>query len=92
MEIDIGEIIPDEEVQLDDLQLDVGVVYSDKNYVHRQDVASDEWEISHNLDKYPSVSVVDSAGNIVCGDVRYINTQKIIIYFQSAFSGRAYLN
>ena len=92
MAIDIGEIIPDEELQLDDLQLDVGVVYSDKNYVHRQDVASDEWEISHNLDKYPSVSVVDSAGNIIYGNVHYISLNLIKIYFKSAFTGRAYLN
>lgn len=64
----------------------------DKTYTHTQSVASKEWHIIHDLQKYPSVSVVDSAGNIVVGDVEYISNSKIIIRFSGAFSGKAYLN
>lgn len=64
----------------------------DKTYTHSQSVASKEWHIIHDLQKYPSVSVVDSAGNIVVGDVEYISNSKIIIRFSGAFSGKAYLN
>ena len=92
MEIDIGEIIPDEEIYLDNLELDVDYEYSDKHYTHRQDVASDEWDITHNLDKYPSVSIVDSSGNNIYGNINYINVNRIKIYFQSAFTGKAYMN
>ena len=61
-------------------------------YVHTQSVASDTWEITHDLDKYPSVTVVDSGGNVVVGDVRYIDTSNIVVTFRGAFSGVAYLN
>ena len=37
---------------------DLGI---DKTYIHHQNRASSEWSINHNMDAYPSVSVVDSA-------------------------------
>ena len=65
---------------------------SDKHFTYDQEVPSDTWVIEHNLGKEPSVSVVDSAGNIVEGDYNYVNTNKVILSFSSAFSGKAYLN
>lgn len=61
-------------------------------YIHNQVSTSATWEIYHNLEKYPSVTVVDSGGNTVIGDVNYPNTNFITISFTSAFSGKAYLN
>lgn len=75
--------------QTGDVTLDL---FGDKKFVHTQASASDTWTIYHNMDKYPSVTVVDSAGSIVIGDVQYINKGKIVLTFQSAFSGTAYLN
>lgn len=68
------------------------VQVNDKNYVHNQIVASNFWEIQHNLDKYPSVSIVDSGNNLVVGEIKYIDSNNIIITFTSAFSGKAYFN
>lgn len=68
------------------------VTMSDKYFQFTQNVASDVWEINHNLDKNPSVSVVDSAGTIIVGEVNYIDTNNLTITFQAAFSGKAYLN
>ena len=51
-----------------------------------------EWEIEHNLLEFPSVSVVDSAGSVVIGDVIYISDSKLLIKFNAAFAGKAYLN
>ena len=65
---------------------------SDKHFEYTQATPSATWEIEHNLGKEPAVSVVDSAGSSVVGDCKYINTNKIIITFSSAFSGKAYLN
>ena len=45
----------------------------DKHYEHRQNVSSSIWKINHNLNKKPSVTVVDSAGTEVVGDVKYID-------------------
>lgn len=64
----------------------------DLHYVHEQSVPSSTWSIIHNLGKYPSASVVDSAGSNVEGYVIYDSTNAITLSFNGAFSGVAYLN
>ena len=54
--------------------------------------SSKEWVITHNLGHFPSVSVVDSAGTVVVGEINYIDQNTIIASFSGAFSGKAYLN
>lgn len=61
-------------------------------FIFEQGVASDEWTITHNLDNYPSVTVVDSAGSVVIGDVFYVSNAQIILEFDAPFAGKAYLN
>ena len=65
---------------------------NDKHYSHTQNIASAVWEITHNLGKHPSVSVVDSANSAVIGEVRYINENQLTVSFSGAFSGKAFLN
>lgn len=62
------------------------------NYIHVQSLSSAVWTINHPLEKYPSVTIVDSAENVVYGDVVYITTTQIQVTFSAAFSGKAYLN
>ncbi len=50
------------------------------------------WSITHNLNSYPSVTVVDSAGTVVEGDPQYLSANALTVTFSSAFSGAAYLN
>ena len=64
----------------------------DKHFTFTQTSAAATWNITHNLNKYPSVSIVDSANNLVIGDVKYTNTNQLTVTFNSAFSGKAYLN
>ena len=61
-------------------------------YVHEQGIASDTWVINHNLNKRPSITIVDSADNVVEGAEKYIDNNTIEIYFNGAFKGKAYLN
>lgn len=61
-------------------------------YIHEQGIASDVWEINHNLNKYPSVTVVDSGDNVVIGYVTYVDKNNVIVNFNGAFKGKAYLN
>ena len=68
------------------------VVDTDNTYIHNQTSASAAWTIYHNLNRYPSVTVVDSAGSVVIGDVAYLSENIIVLTFQGAFSGIAYLN
>ena len=65
---------------------------SDKTYIHDQIVSRDTWYVNHNLNKFPSVMVVNSTGAAVVGDVRYVNLNQVVIYFSAQFSGQAYLN
>lgn len=64
----------------------------DKTAVYTQSTPSDVWEITHNLDKYPSVSVVDSAKSTVYGNIDYINANELTITFSAPFSGQAFMN
>lgn len=64
----------------------------DKSYIHIQSSAAKEWNITHNLDKYPSATVVDSAGTVVIGECEYINKNELKLTFSGEFSGKAYLN
>lgn len=61
-------------------------------YIHIQATASASWVIVHNLGKYPSVSIVDSAGSEVIGEVIYNSKNQLTVSFSAAFSGKAYLN
>lgn len=63
-----------------------------KSFIHIQGEASDTWMIEHNMGRYPSVTVVDSAGSAVFGDVAYTNENQLTVTFSVAFSGKAYLN
>jgi hypothetical protein len=61
-------------------------------YTFTQSSPSALWMITHNLNRYPDVSVVDSAGSVVVGDPRYIDANTISIAFSAPFSGVAYLD
>ncbi|MGA9769318.1 MAG: hypothetical protein WBV94_09775 [Blastocatellia bacterium] len=61
-------------------------------YQHDQLVASDTWTINHQLGKHPAITVVDSGGNVVVGDITYNDINTAIVYFSVPFGGNAYCN
>jgi len=65
---------------------------SDKNFVFTQNTSSATWIVTHNLNKYPSVSVVDSANTTVYGEVEYKSLNQVVITFKAPFTGKAYFN
>lgn len=64
----------------------------DKSYIHNQISSQSNWRIQHNLSKYPSITIVDSVGNQVMGDIKYIDLNTIEVSFSGSFAGMAYLN
>lgn len=64
----------------------------DKTFLYEQNSPSDTWEITHGLDKFPSVTVVDTANTVVTGQVDYLNKNQVILRFNYPFSGFAHLN
>lgn len=65
---------------------------SDKHFIFNQESSANVWNINHNLNKRPSVTIVDTGGNEVIGDVIYTSLNNIVIHFSNPFSGTAYLN
>jgi hypothetical protein len=61
-------------------------------YIHNQGSPSDTWVITHNLNKNPSITIVDSSGAEVEGAVTINSLNQITITFCGSFSGKAYLN
>lgn len=61
-------------------------------YIHDQIAASTTWVIVHNLNGFPNVSVVDSAGTNVEGEIHYDSANQLTVSFTVAFSGKAYLS
>lgn len=64
----------------------------DLHYLYTQASPSATWTITHNLGKNPSVTVIDSGGTSVVGDVDYPSLNQVIITFSAGFAGVAYLN
>lgn len=63
-----------------------------RSYVHEQGVSSDTWVIQHNLNKYPDVVLVDSAGTVFRATCTYNSLNKCTIYINGATTGKAFLN
>jgi len=65
---------------------------SDKNYVHTQGVASATWNVTHGLGKFPSITVVDTGGSVVEGDIFHTDNNNAILTFSAPFTGEAFCN
>lgn len=67
---------------------------TDKNYVspNLNFSAGVAQTITHNLNKFPSVTVVDSGGSHIVGDVQHINENSFTITFTASFQAKVYAN
>jgi hypothetical protein len=63
-----------------------------KTNVFTQGNASKTWTVTHNLGKFPQVTVIDNVGDMVYGDVQYIDQNTLKITFSMPISGKCYLN
>ena len=64
----------------------------DKYWVHQQTLPSSRWEIVHPLNKRPSVSFENSAGQKIMAPYEYVTDNLIIAEFNGAVAGKAFLN
>lgn len=71
---------------------DIDPIVGDKTFVYTQSVAAETWIIQHDLDKFPSVSVVNNNNVGMYGEVIYIDENNLQIEFSAGFSGKAYMN
>lgn len=61
-------------------------------FIFEQAIAADTWVIVHNLNKYPSVTIVDSAGRVFLPAVQYDSKNQVTAKINGATTGKAYLN
>ena len=59
-------------------------------YTHDQATPATTWIVTHNLGFYPNVTVMDSAGNTVEGDITHLTINQLRIIYSAAITGRAY--
>tara|TARA_B110000285_G_C15048035_1_gene575417 strand:+ start:435 stop:1139 length:705 start_codon:yes stop_codon:yes gene_type:complete len=65
---------------------------TDKTFIFNQGVPAVQWVISHNLGKFPAVSVVNNNKVLINGEVIYIDNNNLEVNFSAGFAGQAYLN
>jgi len=65
---------------------------SDKTFEFDQPTPAAVWNITHNLGKFPSITVIDSGDTVVTGQYTYTNNNNVVLNFSAAFAGKAYLN
>lgn len=61
-------------------------------FVFEFDASQTTWRINHNLNKKPSITVVDSADNVMTCAKEFIDMNNLEITFNAPFKGTAYLN
>ena len=75
-----------------------GYAVGSAQYIHTQAEASAKWVINHNMNKFPSVMVVDTANTVVMTGIDYkdeegnVSKNTCIVYASAPFKGYAYLN
>ena len=86
-----GDLLEGEDYLISLLRYDVASD-SDKTFVFTQAVPATTWNITHNLNKFPSVSVVNGNNILINGEITYIDDNNVELNFSAGFAGKAYLN
>ena len=70
---------------------EAGLEFYTPYYTHIQGVDATTWTVNHGLNRYPSVTIIDSAGTQLYAGVKHIDTNNLIINFNALTSGIAEL-
>ena len=61
-------------------------------FIFNQGVPATTWSITHNLGKFPSITVIDTGNTVVTGEYTYVDNNNVTLTFSAGFAGKAYLN
>ncbi len=67
-------------------------IQGDKHFTFNQATPANPWNVQHNLNKFPSVTVALPSGQVGQADVTYIDENNLTITFTGDESGKAYMN
>ena len=65
---------------------------NDKSVSFEQSAPATVWVVLHELDKYPSVTVIDSDGELTLCEIEYTNENTVTLRFSEPTAGTVYLN
>ena len=87
--LDIADI-PSLQSELNSKQ-NVSTNYDDKTY-QQSFVSQASVTVTHNLNKYPSVTIIETTGDEIIGSIQHISQNQFIVTFSSATGGIIYCN
>jgi phosphosulfolactate phosphohydrolase-like enzyme len=61
-------------------------------FVYTQSSPANNWIVNHDLDKYPSITILDTEGFQVEADVEYTSLNQVVLTFNPAFAGKVIAN
>lgn len=73
-------------------RLEEEIQESSNTFVFEQGIPATEWVINHNLNKRPSIDLVDYNGEVFEAFKEYTSDNQVIIRLDNAGTGYAYLN
>lgn len=92
---DIDVSVHNNQVTLTSLEaFDGGILSASKTmgcYTHEQTLEANEWLITHNLGKYPVVTIADYEGFVQVGTIQYLSLNQVRVTFNNDIAGFAYL-
>lgn len=62
------------------------------NFIYTQSSAASVWTVNHNMGKFPSVTILDTANDEVEGQVNHISNTQLTITFSASVAGKAIMN
>lgn len=74
---------------IDAVRAENTVTLTSKTFIFEQGIASNEWVITHNLNKRPNITLVDSSGRVFKAVEEYISDNQVIIRLEAATTGYA---
>lgn len=74
-----------------DLKQDIATNYDDKTY-QQSFTAQTSVTVTHNLNKYPSVTIIDSSYSEIIGEIVHASQDQFTVTFSSATGGIIYCN
>ncbi len=83
---------PSETLILKDGTLEWAPTSTQSEFIFTQTMPLAVWNINHNMNMHPSIEVVDESGDIIEGDIAYVDANNITLTFAIAIAGFAYLN
>lgn len=61
-------------------------------FTHIQSSPLQDWTVTHNLGRFPELTIIGSDGNQLITDVEHVSTNIAIVHFATATTGKAVCN